>query len=485
MMLFAARKAQKACGIHWIPADFGGPFRDSSSAGSEAFMFMGDLQMTQRRHRDSRTVRVRRSPSRYLGLACALAIVVMAAFTADHAATYTVTTTADLPGPTCGIPCSLRQAIAAANGAGGTNVIAFAINGTFSLTTATELRVTASPSQTLTLLGNGSKNTVIDGGGTSRVLAIDSGAIVSLTGITITNGNAGPGGDGGGILNLGTLAVSDSDITGNSAGVSGGGISSSGTATLNITNSFITSNSAGVGGGGVRNGTGCTLTVTRCTLSDNSAGIVGGGVVSGGDSTLLITNSTLSGNSVSGAGGGGGIATQGQSIVSNCTITGNTAEDHGGGIAIGAAIGRLPGMLTLRNSVVSGNIVSGSGKANDGGGINNGSTLIVDHSFIIDNSARRDGGGIANEGGAITTVTRSTITGNSAGHDGGGITNEIAGSPPNAVTLTATTVSGNTARHVGGGIFNATGTVALSKSSIVQNTPDNCSPTGSVPGCID
>ncbi|MEV0416542.1 CSLREA domain-containing protein [Streptomyces sp. NPDC050448] len=64
-----------------------------------------------------------------------------------YASTLTVTTTADLPGTTCGSPCSLRQAIGAANAAGGSNTITFAVNGVFTLTTGTELHVTGSPQQ--------------------------------------------------------------------------------------------------------------------------------------------------------------------------------------------------------------------------------------------------------------------------------------------------------------------------------------------------
>jgi hypothetical protein len=35
----------------------------------------------------------------------------------------------------------------------------------------------------------------------------------------------------------------------------------------------------------------------------------------------------------------------------------------------------------------------------------------------------------------------------------------------------------------GEGIFNNGGTVTLAKTSITGNTPDNCEPPGTVPGC--
>jgi hypothetical protein len=43
-------------------------------------------------------------------------------------------------------------------------------------------------------------------------------------------------------------------------------------------------------------------------------------------------------------------------------------------------------------------------------------------------------------------------------------------------------VTGNTAAH-GGGIFNNGGTVTLAKTPVTGNTPDNCEPPGTVPGC--
>ena len=417
-------------------------------------------------------------------LACGLASLAMVASRAADAATFTVTTTADLPGPSCGVPCSLRQAIGAATSAGGDNAIGFAVNGMFMLTT--ELHVSGSPAQALTLVGNGRSATIIDGAGLARGLEIDAGVTVTLSGLTVRNGNAGAAGNGGGILNFGALTLTNCTVSGSSAGLAGGGISSSGaSATLNLANCSITGNSTGAGGGGVRIGTGSALTATHSTISGNSTGNVGGGIVSGGDSVLMITNTTISDNRAAGAGGGGGIATQGQVIVNNSTISNNSADDHGGGIAIGAAPGSTPGMLTLKNSVVSNNVVTGAGKANDGGGINNGSTLIVERSSIVDNGARHAGGGIATEGGAIATIRNSVIAGNSAGHDGGGITNEISGSPLNTVTLTDCAVMGNTARHQGGGIFNALGIVTLSGGEVADNTPDNCSPAGNVSGCTD
>ena len=390
------------------------------------------------------------------GAVCVLLLGSAAVPPLARAAVLTVSTTVDLPGTVCGSPCSLRQAVNAANAAGGVNTISFAVDGPFALTTGVELFVDGSQSQTLTITGNGRTHTIIAGEGVTRLLEVGAGATVNVSGVTLRDGNAGAG-DGGAILNIGTLAVDDSTIT---------------------------SNVAGVRGGGIRNAPRSSLVVTETLISGNSAGVVGGGIANGGDSRLDVSHSVISGNSAAGAGGGGGIANQGQATVLETTIAGNTAVDPGGGIAIGASLNSVPGLLTLRDSVISNNTVTGSGSGKDGGGIANYSSLVVEHSSVLANRAGYDGGGIANEFGAIATVTDSSITGNVSRHDGGGITNEFKGTPTNSVTLTRSQITTNTAGHLGGGIFNAFGTVILDTSVVTNNVPGNCRPTGGVPGCV-
>lgn len=86
------------------------------------------------------------------------------------------------------------------------------------------------------------------------------------------------------------------------------------------------------------------------------------------------------------------------------------------------------------------------------------------------------GGGIANLGGTLSLVS-SSVTGNSA-VAGGGIYTDSG-----AVSLTASSVTGNSATDSGGGIYVNSGGVTTLGSTISGNTPDNCAPSGSVPGC--
>ena len=115
-------------------------------------------------------------------LAITLATVALLFFTAVialHAGTITVINTNDSG------PGSLRQALADANDG---DTITFTITGTIGLTTA-ELLVDKS----VTISGPGADNLAVNGNAKSRVFYIASGKTVTMSDLTITNGN--PPGD--------------------------------------------------------------------------------------------------------------------------------------------------------------------------------------------------------------------------------------------------------------------------------------------------
>ena len=146
----------------------------------------------------------------------------------------------------------------------------------------------------MTINGAGAESLAVDGNATSSVFQIGSGKTVTISDLTIRNGE---GNFGGGILNGGgaTLTITDSTLSGNIGGF-GGGIFNTGT--LAIVNCTVSGNAASEGAG-IYNG--ATSTITNSTLSGNAAPGAGGGCVNLG--TLQIANSTLSDNS-SGLGGG-------------------------------------------------------------------------------------------------------------------------------------------------------------------------------------
>ncbi len=72
----------------------------------------------------------------------------------------------------------------------------------------------------LKILGAGAETTILDGGGAGRVVLISSPAHVTLSGVTITNGNLALGG-GAGIGNGGVLVLLRSAVSGNRVKLTG------------------------------------------------------------------------------------------------------------------------------------------------------------------------------------------------------------------------------------------------------------------------
>jgi CSLREA domain-containing protein len=399
----------------------------------------------------------------------ALGIVFLAVFlpASALAAVFTVNTNIDLadanPGDgVCDVApptraCTLRAAIQEANALPGTDEIILTPN-TYLLNIVTDLDITGS----LTITGGGASSTVIDGNRNARfgrgVLAIGSGITVSISGVTIRNGEVETG---GGIANQGTLTLTNSTVSGNSASFFGGGIYNNGT--MRVENSTVSGNGTKEGGGIADEGGGIynsgTMTLTNSTVSGNRAFMFAGGGGISNQGTLTLTNSTVSGNS---AGYAGGILNNARAILTviNSTVSGNSAS---GDIVFGTPLSHSGGIfnegaLALFNTTVSDNHTD-----TDGGGITNRNTLTIINSTVSGNSAFIDGGGIHNEN--IFTIINSTVSGNSVGFNGGGIFND------GTANLVNSTVSGNSVGISGGGIFNG-GTANLFNSTITDNRAD-------------
>src|SRR3989344_5642152 len=267
------------------------------------------------------------------------------------AATFTVTKTADTNDGVCDVDCSLREAIGAANALAGADVITVPA-GTYVLSivgTGEDANATGDFDITgdLTINGAGDSTTIIDGGAIDRVLTTHPGVTVLIDAVTIRNGNPGAGFGAAGILNAGTLTLTNSTVTDNTGENFGGGILNTGTLTLTDTtvsdNILLGTNTSGGGGGVFSSG---TLILTRTTVSGNSTLGRGGGIY-GADPTITLTNSTVSGNT--GLNGGGMFNRFGSVNFVSSTIAGNTATHNGGGIW------NFGGTMSLKNTIVSGN----------------------------------------------------------------------------------------------------------------------------------
>jgi hypothetical protein len=187
-------------------------------------------------------------------------------------------------------PGSLRQALVSAND--GDTIDASGISGIITLTTG-ELVVNKS----VIINGAGADLLTVDGNRVSVVFQIGSAKTVTVSGLTIRNGQ---GNFGGGILNgaAGTLTVSDSSLSDNNAAFGGGAFNSG---TLTIINSTVNGNTGGEGAG-IYNAGGSTTTITNSTFSGNTVTQTGGACFNLG--TLQIANSTLSDNSAAFLAGG-------------------------------------------------------------------------------------------------------------------------------------------------------------------------------------
>lgn len=185
--------------------------------------------------------------------------------------------------------------------------------------------------------------------------------------------------------------------------------------------------------------------------------------VSGG-----LTDNTVPTNDT----GGGVLNSRGAVTLDHVTLESNTADN-------GAGLSNDSGSFHLENTLVQNNTTRASGGG--GGGAYNDGSLSSTDSIIRLNHANTDGGGVYNgQGGRFQTIT-TTISSNTAGGNGGGLFNAVDGQE----FLGRTLVQLNTATN-GGGIFNAgvPSRERLSVSIVRANTPNNCAPTGSVPGCV-
>lgn len=263
-------------------------------------------------------------------------------------------------------------------------------------------------------------------------------------------------GSGGGILNAGgTIEVNDSSISGNIASRAGGGIETNGDGSVELTTVALNDNVAGSAGfatpgngGGLHVTGGGTVTVSAGTVNNNSAELEGGGLWNG-TGTMTVIGTQIDGNTAAGA----------------------NADNGGGGIFNAGGTLNVQGGTVISNNTASGTAGSGGGIFNDAGG-----TLTVNVAEISGNTANRAGGGIEDNSGAGlgVTITAAQISNNNAGvapaiaspGNGGGVHVTGAGD----VNISSSFVLNNEAALEGGGLWNGTGTMTVVDTVIDGNT---------------
>ena len=308
------------------------------------------------------------------------------------------------------------------------------------------------PNTSFSINGRGSEKLTISGNNQSRVFNVSASAELLLDGLKIAGGRTLSG--GGGIINYGTLTVSNSRIDGNTGNDGGGIFNNSGI--VSVLNSSLNNNTANDGkGGGIFSFNNAKLTLTNSIVSNNQASNNGGGIdVYNAD--LALVSTSVTGNTAGSNGGGINLeSNQGRNVsFNNSVISNNSAAVNGGGI-------QSAGSVSLSNTSIRSN-----SSDNDGGGIyiDSNSTVTLNRIIVSGNTARSNGGGIYNSNNL--TIANSTLSGNSTseGGAGGGLFNF------GASALTNVTVSGNSAGG-GGGIFNQSDLpLNLNSVTIAENT---------------
>ena len=169
----------------------------------------------------------------------------------------------------------LRQAIGMANTDGGGDTITFDPTVFSSPKTITlggsQLELTGTTGTT-TITGPAGGVT-ISGGGASRVFQVDALVAASISGLTITGGEAGYS-YGGGLYNLGTTSLTNCTVSGNSAVFGGGGLANGNYFNQGPALSLINCTVSGNTGGGLSTYFGVT-TATNTIIAGNDFDLSG------------------------------------------------------------------------------------------------------------------------------------------------------------------------------------------------------------------
>ncbi len=306
---------------------------------------------------------------------------------------------------TNGAVCTLRAAIEEANAltSCGTIDINFSITGTITLTG--QLVV----SHDVNVNGPGANQLTISGNNVSRVFNISSGKTVTISNLTVSGGKVTGANKGGGVLNSGTLTLTNVTLNGNSSDSVGGGIFSGGN--LTMTNCVVTGNTGKGGGGGIeQNMIGAVGSVTNSTVSGNNAPNGGGAGIENSGGTFTITNVTVSGNSSFNF--GGGIYNGDTLLLVNSTVSGNVSKDDGGGLEDDFT-------ATIVNSTITNNHADNDDSAGGtGGGIKLGGNPITLHNTIVAGNFRGTGSTRDDINGAVDATSMFNLIGDGTNMNG-------------------------------------------------------------------
>jgi hypothetical protein len=345
------------------------------------------------------------------GIACWAALAPTAG-----AKTFKVNRAGDpVPGNCTQQHCTVREAVEAANGRAGADVVRLAPGKRY------ELEIPPQPGDSTGNLGGDLDSTdslrietrrtkrgrvaTIDAGGIDRILTGQSSPL-TVKRLALTGGEAP---DCAGLYSTGArLTVDRVRVTGNQSGNNGGGVCSF-TGPTKILRTVVANNTAeNIGAGAQIYG---PLTINGSTFRRNVGPSIGGGLGYVGDDSVRITGSRFIRNTAS---SGGGLAASSINPEDCPTLRVERSEFSrneaaaGGGVFAECLENRISSSAIHRND------------ANAGGGIYVARSTTVVNATIAANQAG-SGGGIYDDAGADTTLTNVTISGNAAQSSGGGV----------------------------------------------------------------
>jgi len=268
---------------------------------------------------------------------------------------------------------------------------------------------------------------------------------VSISGMTIKEGQAGGGGSGsiaiegtnysrqhggGMIIGKANVLIDNCQIIENSTTNHAAGMYITNNAVVTIKNSSISKNTATVAasnGGGIWND-GSTIYMYNTTVDGNRVGGIGAGIYALNTARVSYTfmyNVTISNNVVgifgdSRAAAGYYGRERSEGVMVNCTVAGNVAQSNGAGISMYGG-----SKLDIISSTVTGNL-----SATASGIHNNGNNTINIHNSIISGNSSEE-----QTGGTAISKRASTIIGGTAYDEEGGV---IVGASFDASTMIGT-----------------------------------------------